>query len=396
MKKRGLIFFGLGVFILSFILTSIFYLSPWGKYPFFFAYDKIYDTNYTKFQNVADIVDDTFIGQVPKGRVFESAIHGYVQSLNDKYTTYLYTSKYQSVQSDLSGSYSGIGIEIQAIDQGLLIKSVKEGLSAYKAGLKAGDIVIKYNGQDIDKNLIAKINEDIKSKKEGEKITFGILRDGKNLDIELIVESIKIENVKGFMVQDNIGYIRLNTFNEDAGKDFKETCETLKSDGAKGIIIDLRNNPGGVLQSATSIIDYIVPKGIITTVKYKDGSKEEYFSDKNELDLKICVLINEKSASASEITSACIKDYKKGVLIGKNTYGKGVVQAVYDFGDSTGLMLSIAKYYTPNGICIDEIGVAPDFEVDNKEGFIFDGEKLDKENDLQFLKAMEVMSEMIK
>ena len=232
--------------------------------------------------------------------------------------------------------------------------------------------------------------------KNGESIVLTILRGSEVLDINVVVEKIEADYVNGKMLDDKTGYIKIDTFGLNIDKDFSKEIETLKSKGMKGLILDLRSNPGGALDSAVAVSDMLIGEGEIVTIKDKSGKEDVYTSDKNELGMSICVLINEESASASEVVSAALRDHKKAVLIGQKTYGKGVVQSVYDLKDGTGLRLTTAKYFTPSGECIDGIGIMPDIEVKLPEGIKYSDDELSIENDTQLQVAISEIKKMIK
>ena len=191
------------------------------------------------------------------------------------------------------------------------------------------------------------------------------------------------------------GYIRLQSFGTGVGNLFKAKANELKKQGMKGLIIDLRSNPGGSLESAVEVGDFLLPEGKIITIKQKSGEEAVYKSDKSEIGIPMCVLINESSASASEVISGALSDHKKATLIGKKTYGKGVVQTLFELGDKTALRLTTAKYFTPSGECIDGIGIAPDIEVDLPEGMVFGQRDTEIENDTQLDAAIEEMNKLL-
>lgn len=203
--------------------------------------------------------------------------------------------------------------------------------------------------------------------------------------------------VGGTVINNSIGYIKIEGFESVTYDQYKAVYDNLRKQNIKSLIIDLRNNPGGLLDIVTKVADDIIPEGVITYTEDKNGEKEYINSTKGELDIPLVVLVNENSASASELLTAAIKDTNKGTIVGKNTYGKGVVQTTFPFKDGSAVKLTTAKYYTPKGVCIDGVGVAPDVVVDNSEGFVLnslnsDKAECDTSNDAQLKKAIEILS----
>jgi carboxyl-terminal processing protease len=237
----------------------------------------------------------------------------------------------------------------------------------------------------------------IRGGKAGTTVDIVIERGEEEIPYTIERGSISSESVSTEMLDNNIGLVRISSFNtneegskEDTYTEFKEKVEKLQSEGMEKMIIDLRDNPGGALDVVCNIADMIVPEGTITYMEYKDGKRETFKSDKNEMDIPIAVLINENSASASEVLTGCLKDYGKAVVVGKTSFGKGIVQSVYPFKDGSGISLTVAKYYSPNGVCIHGTGITPDIEVDMPAEFDnYYASSVPHESDTQLQAAIE-------
>lgn len=229
---------------------------------------------------------------------------------------------------------------------------------------------------------------------EGTKVTLTIMREGKTFTKTITREIIKLETVYDEMLPNKIGYIKITMFDQNTAKDFKAALDRLKSQGMRGLILDLRDNPGGLLEETIDISNLILPKGVVVTTKGRVDSKE-YYSKGPGLGLPLAVLVNKGSASASEILAGAIKDRKVGVLVGTTTFGKGLVQTIVDFGDGTGLKYTIARYYTPNGTNIQGKGIEPNYVVELPENYTLQ-DTPDLKADIQLIKAFEIVKSKIK
>ena len=232
---------------------------------------------------------------------------------------------------------------------------------------------------------------------KGTSMVLTIKRENEIFDTTVVRDEVDVPTVGGTVLNNNIGYIKIEGFEAVTYDQYKSVYDNLRSQNIKGLIIDLRDNPGGLLDTVSKIADDIIPEGIITYTEDKNGKREYIKSTEGEIDIPVAVLVNENSASASELLTAAIKDTGKGTIIGKNTYGKGVVQTTFPFNDGSAVKLTTSKYYTPNGICIDGVGVSPDIDVDNSDNYeaktlSSDKAECDLINDLQLKKAIEVLS----
>lgn len=354
--------------VLVFILTSMFYHTSAGLRVFSLFGDAGMGYDYAKLVQIDKMIEDNYTGSYNKDRLMNAALFSYVASLGDEHSSYLGKSEYKSFSESLSGDYRGIGITVGYGEGKILIKEVTPASPADEAGIKKGDFLIKVNGEEYNDNQIIPATDAIRNTPEGESVILTIEREGSLFDLTVTPRDIANEYVIGSMIDEGIGYINIKTFGNNIVDEFAGEINNLKEKGMKKLILDLRSNPGGSLDSAVGVGDILLPKGDIITIKDKYDKSQSYKSDETELGMPIFVLINEDSASASEVIAGALRDYDKGVLIGKKTYGKGVVQSIYEFGDGTGLRLTTAKYYTPSGECIHGTGIEPDIEVELGEG----------------------------
>jgi carboxyl-terminal processing protease len=290
-----------------------------------------------------------------------------VEGLEDPYSAYYTAQEYEDFMIDATGSYAGIGAVLSKdISTGAVsIINVYEGSPADESGLKKGDIIVSADGHEGAEEELSVFVQSIRGE-EGTDVALEIYRDGKTLEITCTRRAIQVPSVKYQMLKDAngnevIGYIQISEFSEGTYDEFVSALTDLQSQGMKAVIYDVRSNPGGMLSTVTDMLDYILPEGTTVYMLDKQGNKTEYTSDaKQQLDLPTVVLTNGESASASEIFSGAVRDFKYGTLIGTTTYGKGVVQNTYPFKDGSAVKVTIASYYTPNGECIHKKGIKPD------------------------------------
>lgn len=321
----------------------------------------------------------------------DAAIEGYVKGLGDEYTEYIPASEMEEYTENLTGSFVGIGIYMIADSESgrVMVYYPIPGSPAEEAGIKAGDKIIKVDGIEYTSEDFSNISKYIKGE-AGTKVNIVIERDGKEISFDIERRKINTDPVTSEILEGNIGYIQLTSFNEDEAETFKEKYEELESKGAKSLIIDLRNNGGGIVDEATLIADYILDRGstIISTVDNK-GNKEVTTSENEPImKMDVIVLVNENTASASEILACSLKDNKKATIIGTKTYGKGIIQTLFSLSDGSGLKITTAEYYTPNGETIHKVGVTPDIEVKLPEN-VKSIYSLTKQEDTQLQRAIE-------
>lgn len=348
-----------------------------------------------KIGEIQKIIENSFFGEPDKEKMETTALKSYVDALDDPYSEYFTKAEYESMSAQLTGNYKGVGIEVTLNDDNLItIINAYKNAPASKAGLMRGDIITHVDGIAVSGDNYNEAISMIRGDGEfGEKdsVIITAKRGGESFDAEVIRTDISVQTVDSHMIDGNIGYVSLTNFAEESPKDFELNVNSLISSGAKSLIIDLRNNPGGMLTSVVSIADYLLPKGIILTIKGKSYSPEVYYSDAKGIDLPMYVLINGSSASASEVLAGALSDHKKAVLIGEKTYGKGVVQTMYNLSDGDVLKITTARYYTPNDVCIDGKGIEPDHKVEmplSKPLEFFTADE-----DIQLKKAIELIKE---
>lgn len=306
-----------------------------------------------------------YFDDVDDEKAANSIYKAYLSSYGDKYTVYYTPEEYKSLVESTSGTFYGIGAVCQKSDEGgIVIVEPYEDAPAYKAGIRKGDRVIKVDGKDImDMDLSAAVAL-IKGDK-GTNVTLTVIRDGQTMDISIKRDAVNIKTVDYEMREDSIGYIVISQFDDVTTEQFKSALTDLQNQGMKGLIIDVRSNPGGVLSVVVDIVDEIVPKGLIVYTEDVDGNRKEYNGkSSNELSIPIAVLVDGNSASASEIFAGALQDYGKAKIIGTQTFGKGIVQTIQPLTDGSAIKYTIAKYYTPKGQDIHGHGVTPDIVVE--------------------------------
>lgn len=389
-KKKFTIF--LSGAVVSMILTAAFLITPFGAQTYVKLSQIFGGSKTAKLMKIERIVEQRFMGEVHTDYMTDMAARAYVGTLGDKYSSYFSKNDFQRMSENLSGDYHGIGINIQAKNNKILITSVMPKSPAEKARLCEGDYIIKVNGTEYGAGNLRELTDIIKNTPVGKDIHFTIERNGMCFDTMVKIEDIELDYVVSRSLPDGIGYVRIETFGNDIAKEFKTEVNSLIEKGASSLIFDVRSNPGGVLETVVEMVDFLVGEGTITTVRQKNGSEAVYTSDRDEINLPMCVLINEESASASEIFASALKEYDKATLVGKKTFGKGVVQGVFELGDETGISVTIAKYFTPLGNSIDKLGVSPDVEVALGDGVTISDYSTSNPGDTQLSEAVRVLS----
>ncbi len=294
-----------------------------------------------------------------------------------------------------SGVYAGIGIQmtLDSVDNTIMIVDVFEGSPAQEVGMRPNDKLIKVAGKTVTGDDFSSLPNMVKGK-IGSKVKITIYRpsEGKSYDLDVERRNITTASVESKMLKDNIGYIKIIQFEEITYDQFKKALEGLINEQMKGLVIDVRDNPGGLLKITQKIADELVPAGIVVSTENKVGKNEVYYADDKYIDIPIVVLVNGNSASASEVLAGAIKDTGRGKLIGETTYGKGVVQSVIPLTDGSALKVTTAKYFTPSGVCIQGIGIEPDYIVTLPVELLTKS-RLTEEEDIQLQKAVEVLKE---
>lgn len=321
----------------------------------------------------------------------DAIIKGYVSGLQEPYSVYYDAQETRELEESTSGTFGGIGVGIQQdLQTGLAtFTTIYKNTPGEKAGFKTGDIVYKVDGEDVSGMALSEIVSKIKGE-IGTSVTITVIRNSKEYTATLTRALIENDTVEYEMKPGKLGYIQVTGFEAVTYEQFKEAMETLNKQGMKGLVIDLRNNPGGNLSTVCEMCDLILKEGTIVSIKDKNGNGEGYQSDANSLlNVPLVVLVNEYSASASEIFAGAVQDFGVGTVVGKTTYGKGVVQNVFDLQDGTCLKITCSEYFTPKGRNIHGIGIKPDVEVEYKK----DATNPDYDNQLE--KAFEVLKEKL-
>lgn len=355
---------------------------------------------YSKVLYVENYIKQNYLRDVDEKTLIDGQLKGMLASLGDPYSVYMTEDEFASLLQQTSGTYAGIGIVVTPGEDNLItIVSPIEGTPGERAGLKSGDKILKVNG----KEYYGENMEEAVKVMKGEpntKVVLTIMRTDKEgnrsiFDVEIVREIIRLVTVKSSIIDDEIGYINITSFDELTYDDFKTELNKLSKKGIKGLIIDLRNNPGGLLDICAQIADELLGEGDIVYTQTKDGKREYLKSDKSMVDYPLVLLVNEGSASASEILAGAIKDHNRGLLIGTKTFGKGIVQRIIDLNDGTGMKLTVSEYFTPNGTNIHGVGIEPDIVVELPEGV----EEIGVENlkeDIQLRRAIEEIKSQIK
>ncbi|MEZ0537322.1 S41 family peptidase [Caldicellulosiruptoraceae bacterium PP1] len=333
--------------------------------------------------------------QVTDQKLLEGAIRGLTLATEDPYTEYYNKKEFQDFLIQSKGTYYGIGVTIEPGEHFIEVITPFEGSPADKAGIKPGDKIIKINGKTMTSKDIDRAVSIMRGQK-GTPVTVTILRDGVDnpFDLKIIRDEIKIKTVSYKIVDKNIGYIRISNFDENTPQDFQSALTNLKGEGIKGLIVDLRFNPGGLLDSVVAVSsNFLKNNQLIVYLKDRFGNRQDYKSNfAGDTNLPLVVLTNGYSASASEIFAGCMKDLKRATLIGEKTFGKGIVQEVFDLKDGSALKMTVSQYFTPNGNYIHKKGIQPDIVVKPLNEY---KEKINVplDKDIQLQKAIEVLKE---
>ena len=350
-----------------------------------------------------DLINQNFLFDYKDEDLYQGSLKGMFESLDDPYTVYYTKDEYTKLMQSINGRYEGIGVLVQASKEGFIkAVAVFDQSPAKKAGIKPGDYITKVEGKEYNASQMEEAVANIKGD-PGTSVKLTVLRvsddnpNGEELEFDVERSNVKVDTIDDEIIGNDdkkIGYIHIKSFDDVTKDDFEESYEKLKAENIKGLILDLRNNPGGSLDVCLKIADKFLDEGVIVTTEDKKGNVITEESDKDFDDIPITVLVNENSASASEILSGALKDRKRAKVIGVQTFGKGIVQKLFPLSDGTGAKITISEYHTPNGEKINGVGVTPDIEVENKE----DINEIKKENftkDDQFKRALsEILKEI--
>lgn len=344
-----------------------------------------------KMELLNSLIDRYYIGDVDETDLSEGVYKGYIEGLGDPYSVYYDEEETEQMSESLSGEFGGVGaLMSQDRETGVItVLQVYDGSPAQEAGMRDGDTLYKVEGEEVTGEDLSDVVSKVKGEK-GTQVTLTVLRadTGEEEELTITRDTIEAQTVSCEMKEGNVGYIRITEFDTVTYEQYKEALEDLEDQGMERLIVDLRSNPGGNLDTVCDILNLMLPEGLIVYTEDKNGEREEYTSDEeNQFDKPLVVMMNGYSASASEIFAGAIQDYGLGQIVGTQSYGKGVVQSVFDLQDGTSVKLTIAEYFTPNGRSIDGEGITPDVEVE----YQYDENNPDADNQLE--KAMEVVAQ---
>lgn len=397
-KRTLVIILGIIILLLTNVVSYIFGFN-FSTYSLVGIRSLSEDVNgHRKIFLVKDVLQKTYNGEIDSERLVDEAIKGMFDSLGDPYTVYMDKKEFEEFNLRSKGEYVGIGIQVAYKDDKVVVVAVFDDSPAYKAGIYPGDIIVSVSGEyidDIDKAISLIKGEQLTT------VSLVIDRNGEKINFDIIREKIIILPVEYEKLDEKIGYIKINSFDENSARGVREALENLKSEG---LIIDLRGNPGGLLNECVDIVSEFLPEGsVIVSTDDKYGRSEVLKAKKGIAeDVHVVVLGNASSASASEVFIGALRDNDRSIFVGEKTFGKGLVQRVFEIGDGSGFKVTVSKYYTPNGEYINEVGIRPDIEIDytqddyvkNREDAKGDKELL-KKLDSQYQKALQVIKEKV-
>ena len=337
-------------------------------------------------QTFKTMINQLYIGDIDEESMLEGAIKGYVEGLGDPYTEYLTKEEMEEFTEETNSEYVGIGVYVgnDIVNNTILVVGVIKSSPAEEAGLQIGDIIEKIDGVSYTGEQLDEATKVLKAE-EGSTATLTIRRNNEEKELTVVRRKITVQHVVSEMLENNIAYIQIDSFDANVTTNFEEQITSLINNGATGIIIDLRNNGGGIVDEATGIADLFLDKGetILITKSKKENNEEVTKSEIDPIvkDIPVVILVNEATASASEILAGALKDNYGATIIGKQTYGKGVIQTLYTLTDGSGIKITTEEYYTPNHNQINEVGITPDIEVD-----------ITKNEDTQLQRAIEELT----
>lgn len=349
-----------------------------------------------KVNLLSDVIDQYYYKDITDEEKMEGIYKGLMSSTNDKYTDYYSPKEFKDLMVTMEGDYGGIGATLSQdkVTKEVSVVEVYEGSPAARAGLERGDIVISVDGHLGTDESLDDFVQRIRGE-EGTSIEMVYKRGDQEKTIEITREEVIVPSVSHRMLDDKIGYIRISSFVNGTQKDFEDALADLQSQGMQGVVFDMRDNGGGMVDSVVAILDDILPAGTVVYTMDKSGKREDYTSDDaKKIDIPVTVLVNENTASAAEIFTGAIRDFNYGTIIGTNTFGKGIVQSTVPLSDGSAVKITVATYYTPSGECIHEKGIKPDIELE----FSYADEnptEYDELKDNQVQKAMEVLGEKL-
>lgn len=351
----------------------------------------------SEFSNVENIIEKYYLHDYDMKDIQYAGLKAMVDELGDPYSEYYTPEEFATFQQEASGEYFGLGMEITMDGEAQLARVVRffDGSSAEEAGVKVGDLIISVNGEDMTGKELPEISQRCLGE-EGTFLTIGIKRGDETLEFEIERRAVEKNMVDYKMLQDGIGYMQIIQFGGNCEQLFGEAMDYFQQNGAKGIVIDLRDDPGGYLSTVVNVLDKLLPAGTLVYTEDKNGKKETWTSGPSCIDLPVTLIVNGNTASAAEIFAGAVQDFGYGEVVGTTTYGKGVVQVVLPI-ESTGggMKITTSQYYTPSGRTIDKNGIYPDYYVKLQQDFILNPGSYSFEEDAQVKKAIEVLKERI-
>lgn len=351
---------------------------------------------YARLEAIRRELSENYYQEVDEDALMEGAIRGMMDALEDPYTFYYTPDEMQRHDAQSEGTYCGVGLLVQNNDDGEIeIIRVYEGGPADVAGAQAGDRIVAVDGVAVSGVSVQSLSEAVDRMRgdEGTAVEVRVRRESALLDLTLVCGDVHISNVNCAMLEGNIGYIEICQFSGDDVEGFRASMEQLQDAQVRGLIVDLRNNPGGLLNDVVEIADLLLPEGLVVYTEDRAGNRVEFSSDAEHWDVPLVVLINDMSASASEILAAAVQDFDRGALVGTRSFGKGIVQSLLTFeDDGAGMQYTCATYYTPSGRCIHATGVTPDYIVEAEEEYDNISGVPDPEGDVQLKFALELLT----
>lgn len=389
---KMLMIVALSVFI-TFMITSISLYTYFVENPVSVSANNTNKDISSKLTKYREIIDKYFLGDVDDEKLEEGAIKGYIEGLGDPYTEYISKEDMDTYLDDTMGNFVGIGIYMiknTQYDKIQVLSTIKGG-PAEKVGIQAGDLIVSVDGVDYKASDMTVASNNIKGE-AGTKVVVEILRGAETIKYEITREKVKVNQVEGKVISNNIGYIQFTSFDETTAEDFKAKYEELAKQNIKSLIIDLRNNGGGIVDQALEIADYMTDKDSVLLYEVDKNNKETVRKSKNDaiINMPIIILTNKNTASASEILAGALKDLGKAKTVGTTTYGKGVIQQILKLNDGSGIKITIEEYQTPNRNKIHKVGIEPDEKVELPES-VQNSLSIKESEDTQLQKAIEML-----
>lgn len=351
-----------------------------------------------KVDELSEYIDLYYYDEFDQEKMQNGLIAGVMDGLEDPYSVYYTEDDYKDLQIKTSGTYYGIGAALQQDKKTMAVKisKVYEGTPSEEAGLKKDDLILYVNDVDATSMELSKLVQLIRGE-EGTSVHLKVYREasGETLEFDVTRKNVELPSVEGQMLEGNIGYIQIGEFQTNTATQFHTILADLEAQGMKGLIVDVRSNPGGLLTAVVEVLDEILPKGIVVYTQDKYGNRQDFESDTSCIEYPLVVLADENSASAAEIFAGAIKDYEYGTIVGTKTFGKGIVQSIFPLEDGDAVKITTAKYFTPKGNYIHGVGIDPDVELEYKFTGP-QGAEYEMKYDNQLQKAMELMKEEVK